>query len=360
MMRCVCLSLLIFASHPTAGWGVEPLAPLPTAEEVVRLPALEPSAESLPAEDDVLDLESAAEPRRGGQDQDERRPPLQGKLFWIPQQDVANAPGTLAMNGEQFDFAFPLRIGPEGVWLAQSSVQRLELTSDAVLPDSGQPLPDELWHPQFGVMHFRTLANGWKAGGILSIGSPSDAPFEALRDVTVGFIGFLKIPHGERNAWNLSLFYSPTGQLTFPVPGVSYTWRPNDRLRLDLGVPFALEYRPTDAWTLTAKYTPLVNAEALATRTLNEAWSLYGGYRTTNDAYFLADRTNDQERFYLFDQRLLLGVRRQLPWRLTLDFAAAYVFDRELFQAEQFSSGRQDQLDIEPGVAGMLQLAWTR
>jgi hypothetical protein len=57
---------------------------------------------------------------------------------------------------------------------------------------------------------------------------------------------------------------------------------------------------------------------------------------------------------------LTLGVQRELGRGWSLDLSAAYVFDRQIFQAEKFSGSRRDELAIDPGVAGMLQLVWTR
>ena len=288
------------------------------------------------------------------------RAPFTARLWWIPQQHLKHQPGGLAMNGEEIEVAFPVRIDSDGIWLALGSVQRLELSTSAVLPDSGLPVPEQLWDIEVGTMHIRELANGWRAGGMLRVGSPSDRPFEALRDMTVTTLGFLTIPSGERDAWNFSLFYSPTGQIVFPIPGVAYVWRPTPQFQANLGIPFSLDYRPTETLTITASYRPLNNVQVLVRQSLGEAWSIYGGYRTVNDTFLLADRLEDRERTYLFDQRLTLGVQRELGRGWSLDLSAAYVFDRQIFQAEKFSGSRRDELAIDPGVAGMLQLVWTR
>jgi hypothetical protein len=288
------------------------------------------------------------------------RSPFTARLWWIPQQNLQSQAGDLAMNGEEIDVAFPLRINPDRIWLALGSVQRLGLSTSAVLPDSGLPVPEQLWDIEVGTMHIRTLDNGWRAGGMLRVGSPSDRPFAALRDMTVTLLGFLTIPSGERDAWDLSLFYSPTGQIIYPIPGVAYIWRPNDQFQANLGIPFSLEYRPTETLTLTASYRPLTDVQVLVRQSLGEFWSVYGGYGTVNETFLLADRLNDRERTYVFDQRLTLGVQRQLGRGWSLDLSAAYVFDRQVFQAEKFSGTRRDELVIDPGVAGTLQLLWTR
>ena len=79
-----------------------------------------------------------------------------------------------------------------------------------------------------------------------------------------------------------------------------------------------------------------------------------------NETFLLSDRLNDRERTYLFDQRVTLGVQRELGRGWSLDLSAAHVFDRQVFQAEKFSGSRSDELAIDAGMAGTLQLLWTR
>ena len=178
--------------------------------------------------------------------------------------------------------------------------------------------------------------------------------------MTVTLLGFLTIPSGERDAWSFSLFYSPTGQIVYPLPGIAYVWRPSPQFQANVGIPFSLEYRPTDALSLTASYRPLNHVQVQVRQSLGELWSVYGSYQTVNETFWLADRLDDDQRMYVFDQRLTLGVQRELGWRWSLDVSAAYVFDRQVFQAEKFSGSRRDELGIDPGVAGMLRLIWTR
>jgi hypothetical protein len=288
------------------------------------------------------------------------RSPFTAQLFWIPPQNLKGQPGTLAVNGEEIKLAFPVYIAPNGIWLGLADAQRLEISTSAVLPDSGIPIPDQLWDIEVGTMHIRDLGEGWQAGGMFRVGSPSDRPFEAMRDMTVTLLGFLTIPSGERDAWSFSLFYSPTGQIVYPLPGIAYVWRPSPQFQANLGIPFSLEYRPTDALSLTASYRPLNHIQVQIRQSLGELWSVYGSYQTVNETFWLADRLDDDQRLYVFDQRLTLGVQRELGGRWSLDVSAAYVFDRQIFQAEKFSGTRRDELGIEPGVAGLLRLIWTR
>jgi hypothetical protein len=112
--------------------------------------------------------------------------------------------------------------------------------------------------------------------------------------------------------------------------------------------------------TITAAYRPLNHVQVLVRQALGESWSIYGGYRTVNKTFLLADRQDHRERTYIFDHRLMLGTQLELGRGWSLDVSAAYVFDRQMFQAEKFSGSRRDELRIDPGVAGTIQLLWTR
>ena len=289
-----------------------------------------------------------------------KRSPFSVRSFWIPSQSYKNLPGQLGLNGTELELGFPLHIDPSGIWLGMGGIQHVGLDTSSVFPDSGLEVPDQFWDIQAGVMHIRNLSDDRKVGGMLRVGSPSDQPFGAWRDLTVTLIGFMTIPSGDCNAWNLSLFYSPTGQITFPIPGVAYSWRPNDQFQANIGIPFSVDYRPTETLSLSASYMPLNNVQFEIRQVLAQGWSVYGGYRTVNDTFLLSERESNQERTYLFDQRLTLGLQCELGKGWSVDVSSAYVFDRQFFQAEKFSGERRDELLIDSGVAGLLQLSWTR
>lgn len=295
---------------------------------------------------------------RGGMGGD--RSPYTKYMYWIPAQKVKGQASELTLNGAGAELAFPLSMREGNLWLMTGGVHRLEIGSSAILPDSHVHLPNDLWKIHVGTMHMRELANGWQAGGMLSVGSASDEPFDGIREMTATGVAFLNIPTGENDAWNFSLFYSPTSQLPFPVPGVSYVWRPSEQLEMKIGVPFSVQYRPTETLTLSATYTPLTNIRAMARQKLAEKWELFGGYEIVNDTYFLSQRIDTNDRLYFFDQRVRVGLERQLLWGFSAELSAAYVFDREIFQATSFSDDRHDQIRIAPGLMGMLNVIWSR
>ena len=283
--------------------------------------------------------------------------------FWSPAVPVQGQPAVLAMNGQFARVSVPLVRPVEGkpLWIGIAKFGRLELATNAILPDSGQPIPDQLWLVETGGMHIRPLADGGTIGGTFLLGSASDRPYAAGRDLTLMAIGFYNRPAAnERDEWNFSIFYSPTSQLPYPIPGVAYLWRPNEAFEAKIGVPAGIEYRPNDDWSFSVGYTPLVNVNAIARRRLGEHLSAIAFYRTDTEIYFLADRLRDDERFYVFDQRAAVGLERVVSNGFALEVTANYLFDRKLFQGTNFTSGRTDVVNFDPGLGLSAQLLWRR
>jgi hypothetical protein len=283
--------------------------------------------------------------------------------FWAPPVQVDGQADTLSMNAQYARLAVPLGRPEEGrpLWLGIGRFGRLELATDAVLPDSGRAIPDQLWLVETGVTHIRPQDDGGVLGGTFLFGSASDRPYAAGRDLTLMAILFMNRPaRRQDDEWSFSLFYSPTSQLPYPLPGVAYVWRPSAAFEAKLGVPAGLEWRPTDDWTVSLAYFPLVNVNATARRRLTETLSFVAFYRTDTEIYFLADRASDDERFYVFDQRAAAGFEQSLGGGFTLEFVASYLFDREIFQGTNFTSGRTDVVTFENGLGLGLQLLWRR
>lgn len=283
--------------------------------------------------------------------------------FWAPAAAVSGQPADLAIDAQFARVGVPLVRPAEGepLWLGIGKFGRLELATDAVLPDSGTPVPATLWLAEAGVTHVRPLASGATVGGTLLVGSASDRPFAALRDMTLMAIVFANRPAANgRDDWNASLFYSPTSQLPFPVPGLAYVWRPTPSVEAKIGVPAGLEWTPDDDWSLSLGFTPLVNATAVLRRRLGGGFSAVALYRTDTETFFLADRTLDDERFYLFNQRVAVGLERLLARGFALEMTADYLFDRSLFQGTSFFSGRTDVVAVAPGAGVTVQLLWRR
>lgn len=348
---------------------IEPLPPVFERAKIKVLPT-PPSAGAtvMPRDVEPADIISAPKSKSGGGASGMGGPlggkaPLSLRGFWGPPTNVQGQDTDLGVNMQSVNVGFPLsRPSPDrGMWLGIANFERLEFSSQALLPDTTFRVPSQLWSLQVGTMHTRQFANGWNGGGMFLFGSASDRPFAALRDMTLTAMLFANhLARNERDSWSLSMFYSPTSQLPYPLPGLAYVWRPSPKLEASLGMPASLLYRPTDQFTLGFTYVPLTNFAARANHEFNQDWSLYSSYQIYNETYFLAERIETRERFYVFDQRIRIGLERALRSGFALDFAVLYMFDRQLFQGVNFSSDRQDALRFDPGIGLNAQLLWRR
>jgi hypothetical protein len=367
-LRWSTLTCVSLAALGAAALAVEPpslLPPVRDDERVALLPPIEFNLEEdMFASEPISDVDPAvAAPRNRLRTPFGSAAPVALGGFWAPAVAVDGQDADLAVNAQFARVAAPVGVPVEGrpLWLAIARFGRLELATDAVLPDSGQAIPDQLWLVETGFMHIRPLADGGSLGGTFLFGSASDRPYAAGRDLTLMAVGFYNRPASRvDDEWSFSVFYSPTSQLPYPLPGIAYVWRPSDRLEAKIGLPPAIEWRPTDDWTFTANYFPLVNFNATARRRLADTLAAIAFYRSDTEIYFLADRRQDDQRFFVFDQRAAVGLEQTLGRGFTIEATASYIFDRQLFQGTNFSTGRTDLVRFEDGLGLSLQVLWRR
>ena len=341
---------------------------LEAASADMRVAALPPIDFNLEQDTFANEPISDLDPQLSTPAQEKKKPygssaPVSLGAFWAPPTPVVGQQATLSMNAEFARVGAPLMVPREGepLWLGIAKFGRLELATEAVLPDSGERVPSQLWLVETGVTHIRPQDDGGTLGGTFLFGTASDQPYAAGRDLTLMAVGFWQKPAANgRDDWSFSVFYSPTSQLPYPLPGVAYVWKPDDTLEAKIGLPGGIEYRPNDDWELSLTYFPLVNVAAVARRRLSEQASFFATYRTDTQIYFLADRLIEEDRFFVFDQRAAIGVERRLAGGFSLESTVSYLFDRTLFQGTSFSSGRRDVVDFDPGIALAVQLLWRR
>jgi hypothetical protein len=162
---------------------------------------------------------------------------------------------------------------------------------------------------------------------------------------------FLRVPaRNDRDMWTFGLVYSSAGQLNFPLPLISYLWNPSDTFQLNIGLPFALTWRPTADWTINLSYAPLTNVNARVTYRALERLAVYGGYQFLTAAYLLADREVRTDRFFEFEQRLVTGLRWNVWRSAVLDLNAGYAFDRHYGEGRNQGSGLHDQVHLAPSA----------
>jgi hypothetical protein len=220
-----------------------------------------------------------------------------------------------------------------------------------------QPFPGQLWDVAAGVAYSHEFDNRWTLGTVVSAGSASDKPFEN-NTLNGTLFTYLSIPRLETDAWIFSLYYSPTSDFPYPIPGIAYYYNPNDSLMMNIGVPFFVKWKPTSALTFDLFYFPVRTVMARATWELGQYTSVYAAYNWSNEGYFLANRPNRDDRLYAYEMRLTGGLRFNLPWSLQLDISAGWVFDRFYFQGRNYSDHNNDRINVEPGPFGAISLRY--
>lgn len=277
-------------------------------------------------------------------------------ITWIPTQQVEGQQTNLQMVQQNLSFGYPVYRGEGQMVLLNGRVQNTFNQTDAILPQSQRPLPEQLWNVSVGAMYIRQFEGGSSLGVMANLGSASDRPFNELRDYSPMMLAFYRLPVRERDAWMFSLMYSPVGEIAFPLPGVSYQYQPSDNFRMNIGVPFSMMYRPCEELTLDFNYMLLRTISAQATWKLTELWSVYARYAWASQSWFLSDRIEDRERLFYYDMRLMAGARYAITDRLQLDLSAGYVFDRFYFTGTKSSDMQNDRLDVGSGLVTTLSL----
>lgn len=148
-----------------------------------------------------------------------------GPGYFMQYQPLAPVEGqrtSLGFVRQQLNFGAPVYRDEVNTVLLNGAVQNYLFQGSAVFPDSGKAFPDTLWNLRLGPMYIRKLEDGWMLGVMAGVNMASDEPFANGRDVTANVMAFLRVPSNDNNAWLFSVFYSPFGEIPFPIPGIAY------------------------------------------------------------------------------------------------------------------------------------------
>jgi hypothetical protein len=284
------------------------------------------------------------------------------RATWFPSEPVSAQPANLGYWRQDFAVSFPLwQAAGCDEWSGFVNVRTELFQTQAVLPDTRQPFPDELWDVRFGATYRHLFDNGWIAGGTVSVGSASDKPFHGIDEMTAGVHAFLRVPSGEHNAWLFTLSYSTTSDLPVPLPGVAFLWQPSENFRANLGLPFQVWWRPAEEVTLDFSYMLLTNVRARAGYHPCRLLCLYAQYAWENESYLTVERVSSNDRFFYFDQRVAAGVQFFVSPHASLDLSTGYVFDRFYFEGRNITHGTDfNRIDVGAGpfVSLQGQLRW--
>jgi hypothetical protein len=287
-----------------------------------------------------------------------KKEPFSAEIRFMPSQRVQGQDTSLSLAQYQINGAFPLGKWGDTLFLGRVGLGYWGIDTEAVLPRAA-PLPNELWNINLGVSAVHKFDNGWRLIASASGGSASDKPFEDINGINANLMGILNIPWGDRDSWSLGALYSPLGQVPFPIPIVSYRWVPSDQCSVNIGLPMAITYKPSDDWTFEASYMILTLIRTRATWNFDPSLRVYAGFEWLNQGFHLAGQPFDQ-RFFYDDKRLLMGVQVLAVENFSLDVSTGYAWDRVFREGEGFGGARGTRVDVEPGpfVAARVSLRW--
>lgn len=281
------------------------------------------------------------------------------KVTFYPGQKVSGQDEDMAVLRQEVTAMAPLWMKEGNRVMLSLGVQNTHFSGNAVLPDSGRPFPSELWNINVGLTYIHQYDNGWTGTLLTGLGTAGDKPFQGADEMTGLLGGMLTMPTAnQRDAWVLGAIYSYGSALDFPIPVVSYVWNPSDEFQMNIGVPFRLHWEITPSWELDASYTPVTNGMVRATFHLNDLVQVYGGYESLTESYFLSDRQDSEDRFFVFEQRLITGVQWDFREHLSATLMGGYSFGREFGEGRRQGDSLHDEVSLQAGPFIGLHGAW--
>jgi hypothetical protein len=281
------------------------------------------------------------------------------RVTYFPDQPVEGQNAELGLVQQDFTLSVPLLQSVTDEWAASARLRNQEFATGAVLPDTGEPFPDELWNVRFGTSYRHRFNSGWIGALNVNVGSPSDKPFASGDELDVSATAVLRIPVRERDAWIFFLNYGSNREFLphVPIPGLGYSYNPSDQLTavITTGI-LSLEYRPLEKLTLTALYVAVRTVDVRLTYQVFRPVRLWVGFDWTNERYLLADRADADDRLFYYEKRVRAGAIIGLARQLFVDIAVGYSFDRFYFEGEDFDERDRNRIDVEDGPFGAVRV----
>jgi len=276
---------------------------------------------------------------------------LRGEHY--PRERVREQDTGFEENRSETSILFPLSAGPGREWTATGRIGLRSIRSGAILLDTGERLPSELWDLSFGAVHRRRLANGWILGGNLSLDSPSDRPFSGWDETAINLNGFLRIPSGRSDAWVFFLNYSSNREFAphVPIPGAGYLYAPSRDFSFLAGVPLLfVNWSPAAGVKLRGFYFPIHTVFLGGEYELGSGWKLFASWRWENDRYYRYGRADRDHRLFWYEQRLEAGLTLEAGPGMELTLSGGYAYDRFFFEGTSYEDDRtENRINLSPG-----------
>lgn len=281
-----------------------------------------------------------------------------GSSTFYSEADVADQNNkTLDMSTSNIGVVFPVMMRKDMKMLSTVNYKRMDIDTNALFPETQQKVPDALEDLSFSIAGRTKMANGMTTGAEFRFGSASDSLFHSTDEIKLGATFFVRMPSAGPNAWYFFLDGDNSRDDLPVLPGVGYMISQSDDAWALIGLPFMMaHYQPTDRLTLDLKYMVLRDLHARATARITEKLDTFVAFDWNTDRFERAGRNDDSIEIQSTEKTLSTGLTVQIHQNLTIELVGGYAFDRSLFEAKDYTSRRDNMIDIGGSAFGMLNL----
>lgn len=273
-------------------------------------------------------------------------------ISYYGDKDVKNQDTSLQLIEHNLWGFMPLLNKPDKDLAIFGPFEIKNMKTDAILPNSGAVLPENLYDLSFGPAYRCKFKNDWIGGVAFLFGSASDKPFHSADELSYRLDAYVKIPSSNNNAWLFFVDYYNNREYlrNIPIPGAAYLYNPSDKLIAVIGLPVAtLQYMPVDNLTVNLTYIMVTSVHAKVAYNLTASLNIYGAFDWNNELYARADREREKERIFYYEKLLSLGIHWQAFKYVGIDLSGGYAFNRFFFEGEQYNEKDGNNIDIENG-----------
>ncbi len=274
------------------------------------------------------------------------------RVTYFPDQPVSGQPAELGLLQQDFSLSGPIRQSATDEWYASARVRNQEFATGAILPDTGEPFPDELWNVRIGSGYRHRFDSGWIAALDVTVGSPSDRPFASFDEMDINATAVLRVPARDRDAWIFFLNYGSNREFLphIPIPGFGYSYEPSDQFKAVITTGLlSLTYQPVDGLTLSASYIAVRTVDVRLTYQVFRPVRVWVGFDWTNERYLRAERADPDDRLFYYEKRIRAGAIIGLARQAYVDLTVGYSFDRLYFEGEDYGDRDRNRIDVGSG-----------
>lgn len=190
----------------------------------------------------------------------------------------------------------------------------------------------------------------------LGVDSPSDKPFNSFDETNISFNGVLApladLRTMKENYWLYFVNFSSTRTFLpgIPLPGFIYVIPTASGWTYSLGIPIiTITYVDFPKWMYSLTVGPYFYNTQLAYGPPAFQFGVSSSWK--QDTYFIADRTNKDDRFFVDEKDVSAFIRHPLSDKLSLEWKLGYHFDQGIQYGKSYDKKSYPREDLGTSVA---------